>query len=58
LGVSMGESHVNTISYWYSMWSHRRNGLWKGFVQMDISKDEDDIVSGLLTQLEQELATS
>jgi hypothetical protein len=58
LGVSMGESHVNTISYWYSMWSHRRNGLWKGFVQMDISKDEDDIASGLLAQLEQELATS
>jgi hypothetical protein len=58
LGVSMGESHVSTISYWYSMWSHRRNGLWKGFVQMDISKDEDDIALGLLAQSELELANS
>jgi hypothetical protein len=57
LGVSFVESHVNTISYWYSMWPHRRNGLWKGFVQMDISNEEDDIASGLLAQLRQELVT-
>ena len=58
LGVSMSEFHVNTISYWYSMWSHRRNGLWKGFVQLDISESEDDIAGGLFAQLEQKLSTS
>ncbi len=58
LGVSMSESHVNTISYWYSMWSHRRNGLWKGFVQLDISEAEGDMAKGLLAQFEQEPSTS
>ncbi len=56
LGASLGETHVTEISYWYSMWSHRRNGLWKGFVQVDISEDDDNIAMALLAQIEQELA--
>jgi hypothetical protein len=56
LGGAMGETDVTAISYWYSMWSHRRNGLWKGFVQVDISEDEDNIAMALLVQIEQELA--
>lgn len=28
-------------AYWYSMWSHRRNRLWKGFVQVDLAPVED-----------------
>jgi hypothetical protein len=56
LGKSMEETNVTTISYWYSMWSHRRNGLWKGFVQVDISEDEDNIAVALIAQVEQELA--
>jgi hypothetical protein len=52
----MGEADVTAVSYWHSMWSHRRNGLWKGFVQVDISKDEDDIAAALVAQIEQELA--
>ncbi len=56
LGVSLGETHVTLISYWYSMWSHRRNGLWKGFVQVDISEDEDNIAMALMAQIAQELA--
>jgi hypothetical protein len=27
--------------YWYSMWSHRRNRVWKGFVQVDLAPTED-----------------
>ncbi len=32
LGRELAATDVKQISYWYSMWSHRRNGLWKGFV--------------------------
>jgi hypothetical protein len=57
LGGALVETDVTEISYWYSMWSHRRNGLWKGFVQVDISEDEDNIAMALLAQVGQELAT-
>ena len=56
LGKPMDETDVTLISYWYSMWSHRRNNLWKGFVQVDISEDEDDIATALIAQVELELA--
>ena len=56
LGGAMGETDVTAVSYWYSMWSHRRNGLWKGFVQVDISEEEDNIAVALIAQVEQELA--
>ncbi|HLL00311.1 MAG TPA: hypothetical protein VK539_06965 [Myxococcaceae bacterium] len=28
-------------AYWYSVWSHRRNQRWKGFVQVDLTPTED-----------------
>ncbi len=56
LGRSLGAAEVRRISYWHSMWSHRRNGLWKGFVQVDISPEEDQIAEALLSQIEQEAA--
>ncbi len=28
---------VRQASYWYSMWSHRRNQAWKGYVQIDLA---------------------
>lgn len=31
---------VRNASYWYSMWSHRRDGLWKGFVQLDMAAED------------------
>jgi len=52
----MEETDVTLISYWYSMWSHRRNNLWKGFVQVDISEDQDNIAMALIAQIELELA--
>lgn len=56
LGEQMGPADVRQITYWYSMWSHRRNGLWKGFVQVDISPNEDQMAKALLTQIELETA--
>jgi hypothetical protein len=56
LGKTTEGIHVSSIAYWYSMWSHRRNGIWKGFVQVDISEDQDHIATALIAQVEQELA--
>jgi len=28
-------------AYWYSIWSHRRNQVWKGFVQIDLAPTND-----------------
>lgn len=41
LGVPTDTGQVLRISYWYSMWSHRRDGLWKGFLQIDLKPDDD-----------------
>ena len=44
LGGPMTEPHVKMIAYWYSMWSHRRDGTWKGFVQVDLDPEQDAAV--------------
>lgn len=38
-------------AYWYSVWSHRRNQLWKGFVQVDLASAEDTVVAATLASL-------
>ena len=34
---------VRQSSYWYSMWSHRRNQVWKGYVQIDLVPTDDAV---------------
>lgn len=29
------------IAYWHGLWSHRRDGLWKGYVQIDLDPAQD-----------------
>jgi hypothetical protein len=41
LGQPVDALRVKIITYWYSMWSHRRDGLWKGFVQVDLNPLQD-----------------
>lgn len=41
LGQPVDTRQVQSITYWYSMWSHRRDGLWKGFVQVDLNPSQD-----------------
>ncbi|MBF0283984.1 MAG: hypothetical protein HQL51_05950 [Magnetococcales bacterium] len=33
---------IETSSYWYSLWSHRRTMAWKGFLQINLAPDEDE----------------
>jgi hypothetical protein len=40
-GFQPPEALVERIAYWYSMWSHRRDGLWKGFLQLDLYQARD-----------------
>lgn len=37
-------------AYWYSMWSHRRNQAWKGFLQVELSPVEDAEAHAWLSQ--------
>lgn len=41
LGGPLDAGAVQRVSYWYSMWSHRRDGLWKGFVQVNLDPSQD-----------------
>jgi hypothetical protein len=41
LGYPTDQSQVTQVAYWYSMWSHRCDGLWKGFVQVDLNPAQD-----------------
>jgi hypothetical protein len=35
------ERLVERSAYWYSLWSHRRNQLWKGYIQINLAPTED-----------------
>ncbi|MES2740727.1 MAG: hypothetical protein V4754_07215 [Pseudomonadota bacterium] len=51
LGKLMTASRVKEISYWYSMWSHRRDSMWKGFVQVSLDPVEDVVAESFLASL-------
>lgn len=42
------ERLIPQSAYWYSIWSHRRNQLWKGFVQVDLTPIEDAAAAATL----------
>ncbi|RYD90651.1 MAG: hypothetical protein EOP50_15625 [Sphingobacteriales bacterium] len=37
-------------AYWYSMWAHRRNLAWKGFLQVDLEPTNDAAARDWLAQ--------
>jgi hypothetical protein len=37
------EELISNSAYWYSVWSHRRNSIWKGYLQIDLSQTDDHI---------------
>jgi hypothetical protein len=50
LGGAFDVNNIKYISYWYSMWAHRRNGLWKGFVQIDLSQPTEASAKAVLNE--------
>lgn len=40
---------IKQSTYWYSMWSHRRNQAWKGYLQVDMSPADDAVAQAWLT---------
>ncbi len=42
---------VRQSTYWYSMWSHRRNQTWKGYVQIDLAPTGDALAKAQLDNL-------
>ncbi|WP_420396285.1 DUF6932 family protein [Nioella sp.] len=52
LGGAFMPWQVQMTSYWYSLWSHRKkDGLWKGFVQISLDPSEDTNVKQRLDQV-------
>lgn len=43
-----GQYLVDQACYWYSVWAHRRDGLWKGFLQVKLAPDEDSRAGAVL----------
>ena len=37
---------VERSTYWYGVWSHTRDLTWKGFVQVDLSPNEEKLREG------------
>ena len=42
---------VERSAYWYSLWSHRRNSQWKGYLQIDLSPTDDAIAKAELRKV-------
>ena len=48
------EDLISNTTYWYSLLSHRRNALWKGYLQIDLSPTDDimakDSLDGIMNR--------
>jgi len=47
-------SAVKSITYWYSMWSHTRDKIWKGFIQVMLDSEKDAEAKALLDAIKKE----
>ena len=45
------ENIIERTAYWYSLWSHTRAGLWKGFLQVGLHDSEDAAARATLEQI-------
>ncbi|WP_410566241.1 DUF6932 family protein [Acinetobacter sp. H1(2024)] len=53
LGQNLTPELINRITYWYSMWSHRKgDNIWKGFLQVELSPLEDAAAFKILSSME------
>ena len=42
LNTERMEYIINGSTYWYSLWSHTREGRWKGYLRIDLAGDDDE----------------
>lgn len=45
---------VQKATYWYSLWSHRRDRLWKGYLEVDLASADDAAAKTSLDAMAQE----
>jgi hypothetical protein len=55
--ASKPETLVGRSAYWYSVWSHRRDMAWKGYVEVDLAPTEDAATVAALAALPAQPAT-
>ncbi|MDC5255326.1 DUF6932 family protein [Acinetobacter nosocomialis] len=52
LGTTFLPATIKQLSYWYSMWSHRKSdNMWKGFIQVSLSPEADEQAIIALNQI-------
>ncbi|WP_299646015.1 hypothetical protein [uncultured Jannaschia sp.] len=39
---------IRDVCYWYSLWSHRRDGVWKGYAEVDLDPVDDPQARSIL----------
>jgi len=49
--AAVPERLMERSTYWYSLMSHRRNQLWKGYVQIDLAPAEDTTAAAALVTI-------
>ena len=54
LNTAAPESLVARSAYWYSLWSHRRDGQWKGYLQIDLSPADEEVAKAQLNDMRNE----
>lgn len=43
---------IKQVIFWYSLWSHRRDQTWKGFLQVELDNQDDAEVVSLIDSIE------
>ncbi len=54
VGVSLTSPALSLVErscYWYGLWSHRRNDLWKGYVEVELDPAQDVLARQQLDKL-------
>lgn len=55
LGKPSDGQFVRQTSYWNSMWSHTRQYEWKGFLEVDLSPEQDTDARTYLSEIQSQL---
>ena len=51
LNADAPEALVSQSAYWYSLWSHRRDEQWKGYLQIALSQADEHVAKANLDKL-------